>query len=485
MIESLKRKLVTRLRGIVIVPTRELVAQAREVAEVCAASTGVKIGTAVGNVSLSTEQGILVRKGQRFDPEAAKVMHQEGNKRIKFGYGCDDSLLENVTSMLPGHVPEYSSNVDLIICTPGRLVDHIRSTAGFSLNEVEWLIIDEADKLLDQSFQDWVEILLGALHPVRTNEGARGRERTIIQRKGKHERRRVQKVILSATMTRDLSKLASLKFEWPSLVAIAGEATTDIASSGIFPTLQKETPGQGYELPSSLTEVAVPVGDGSDKPLYLLRILQDILRPREKDQNSGSESDMDSDSSSGPSSSSSSNSVHSHIDKSVDDFMNVLVFTNNNENANRLRHLLSTLYLPFHDTIDTLTKSSATSDGKKTLNAFRSGRIRILIASDRASRGLDVTDLANVINYDMPRSVTSYIHRVGRTARAGRGGKAWTLFTRPEARWFWNSIAGGSEIRRGGRIVERIKVEAEQLNDDKKGRYQEALKRLQSAVQGT
>jgi ATP-dependent RNA helicase DDX51/DBP6 len=519
MIEAFKHKLVTSLRGLIIVPTRELVAQAREAAEACATGTGVKIGTAVGNISLGAEQAILVRKGQKYDPEAAKSMHDEAKKRIELGYAGDDSLLENVISMLPGHVPEYSSTVDILICTPGRLVDHIRSTPGFSLNNVEWLVIDEADKLLDQSFQDWVEVLLRALHPTLRNKELTARERIMLKVKGKQQWRRVQKVVLSATMTRDLSKLASLKFERPKLIVVAGE---DISSQDVEANepSQGDKSGQNFELPASLTEVAIPVGGGSEKPLYLLKLLQDVLsieaqgdpsysipKPN-SDTDISSESDTDSDSDSesdsrsdsdSESSNTSSSSVAKILDLSssavanVDNTItsgkseipkNVLVFTNDNENATRLRHLLSTLHPPFDDTMDTLTKSSATSDGRKTLNAFRSGRTRILIASDRASRGLDVADLAYVVNYDMPRNVTNYVHRVGRTARAGKEGKAWTLFTRPEARWFWNSVAGGSDIRRSGRKVERMKLELDQLNDDKRERYQDALEKLQSAVQG-
>jgi ATP-dependent RNA helicase DDX51/DBP6 len=543
MVEALKRKLVTRLRAIVVVPTRELVAQAREVAEICATGTGVKIGTAVGNITLTAEQEILVKKGQKFEPEAAKALHEDAKQQIELGYFGDDSLLDDVTSLLPGHVPEYSSNVDILICTPGRLVDHIRSTAGFSLTEVEWLVIDEADKLLDQSFQDWVEVLLRALHRPMFNEEPGPRERILAKLKGKPMWRRVQKVILSATMTRDLSKLASLKFERPRLVAVARDDAY-VEDLELDQSLQQETSGEGFELPTTLSEFAISVGDGSDKPLYLLKLLQDMLSVRSpeenihfttnpdsdsssdieatSDSNSSSSSDSDSDSGSGSDSDSDSNSDSDSDSESESESVsstsessspnkdesagsdikttsdvknptslakvqlhkNVLIFTNDNENATRLRHLLSSLHPSFDGTMETLTKSSATSDGRRTLNAFRSGRIQILIASDRASRGLDVADLAYVVNYDMPRNVTSYVHRVGRTARAGKEGKAWTLFTRSEARWFWSSIAGGSDIQRGGRSVERIKIEVDQLNDDKREKYQEALEKLQSAVQG-
>lgn len=81
----------------------------------------------------------------------------------------------------------------------------------------------------------------------------------------------------------------------------------------------------------------------------------------------------------------------------------------------------------------------------------------VMISTDKASRGLDLAGLTHVVNYGMPRSLESYIHRVGRTARAGRGGQAWTLFRDNEGRWFWNEIARARELMRGGN-VERVRV---------------------------
>ena len=128
---------------------------------------------------------------------------------------------------------------------------------------------------------------------------------------------------------------------------------------------------------------------------------------------------------------------------------------------------------------------STSSSSRKLLRAFSAGKLRILIASDRASRGLDLRHLAHIVNYDMATSVTSYVHRVGRTARAGRAGSAWTLFTDPEARWFWRDVAGAEAgpglIRRAGK-VQRIRVTEEKSDKDafeeKVRKYEDALGRL-------
>ncbi|KAE9979028.1 hypothetical protein EG327_007189 [Venturia inaequalis] len=514
LVEGLQKRLVKHLSGLIIVPTRELVTQAREVAKSCAVGTGVKFGTAVGNVALATEQAALIHKGQKYDPKAAEQMHDKAAERIRLGYDEDDTLLEDVVTLLPGHVPEYTSEVDVLICTPGRLVDHIRSTPGFTLEHVEWLIIDEVDQLLDQNFQDFVNVLHPALFHTKTYSQMTALEKVLMSVKGRFEHRFVQKVILSATMTRNLTQLASLKLHRPTLIALQSEIPDDLVD---------HTPSTGgFELPASLEETAIPVADGSDKPLYLVQLLRDelsIFPVSSGEADSDSSSDSDSDSSSDDSSHSSivdsdsdsdsesgsvtklnmnaSGEAVSNIDnipatKTTSDlarrkpaiYESVLIFTSSNDNASRLRHLLLTFFPQNASLIGTLTKSSATSTGQKVLNAFRTGKIKLLIASDRASRGLDVPDLATVINYDMPSSVTSYVHRVGRTARAGKGGKAWTLYTDSEARWFWKSVAQGTEIQRNGRVVRRMRIDTKKL-EDKREKYQKALAELQSAVQSS
>ncbi len=74
------------------------------------------------------------------------------------------------------------------------------------------------------------------------------------------------------------------------------------------------------------------------------------------------------------------------------------------------------------------------------LDGFKSGKYRILVATDVAARGLDVPDIAHVINYDMPQSAEDYVHRIGRTARAGKGGEALSIIT-PEDRGQWRMIS--------------------------------------------
>jgi ATP-dependent RNA helicase DDX51/DBP6 len=98
--------------------------------------------------------------------------------------------------------------------------------------------------------------------------------------------------------------------------------------------------------------------------------------------------------------------------------------------------------------------------------------------------------LAHVVSYDVPTSVTTYIHRVGRTARAGKEGKAWTLVGHREARWFWNEIgkpkvtgmSGEVRVGRGERKVKRVNLEVSR--EELRRCYEDALRVLGEEVRG-
>ncbi|KAL9087399.1 MAG: hypothetical protein Q9165_006696 [Trypethelium subeluteriae] len=527
MVEDLRSRPIRKLRGLVIVPTRELVSQVSKVAEQCIAGTHLKIGTAVGAVPLLNEQETLIERGRQFDPEGWKSLQDKAQRRLLYGdvdVREDVRMLEDAVRMLPDHVPVYSSAVDLLICTPGRLIDHIQSTTGFSLDDLEWLVIDEADRLLDESFQQWVDIIMATLETSRPS----ARDRLLAELWLPPEKRNIQKVVLSATMTRDISKLGSLRLRRPKMVIVEGVQTTSVSDDSA-----KIVGDRGNELPTTLRELAIPVGDGLEKPLYLLRLLEsdvfvaervneveNFQHQSEEDASSSPTNEADSLSELGPitpesPASAAETSVEafgkvmdklsvpagdvgfdilnkdSHVppsQKCTDEIhpgtaANVLIFTNSNENATRLSHLLGILHPPYAGLTGVLTKSSASSTSKAILGAFRRGKTSILIASDRASRGLDLPHLSHVVNYDMPRSVIAYIHRVGRTARAGRSGTAWTLFTSTEARWFWNAIARASGVIRQ-RPVERRRLDAVTISAKQKEEYEKALGELQRAVHG-
>ncbi|KAL1892696.1 ATP-dependent RNA helicase dbp6 [Ceratocystis pirilliformis] len=496
LVRDISAGVVTRLRALVVLPTRELVRQAAEAFEVCAgafdgANSGgkrVRVGVSVGNQSLKYEQSVLLERRER-------VAGLEDMETTSLDNGDDDGLRdeEEEEKRAAECAADYLWRVDVLICTPGRLVDHLRHTPGFDLAYLRWLVVDEADKLLAQSFQDWLGLLTERLAASAGVFSARDHPGCGISG--------VRKVVLSATLTRDLSLLAGLGLRHPRLVVLEG------GKGGDGEALQ-------HVLPEGLEERVVRLKDGAMKPLYLVEVLKRLAGERMKDEKkegkerknnatnsasssseseseSGSSSDLDSDSSSSSSSCSSSDS-DSNVSKtpkqrgSAKAFCStVLIFTKSNESALRLTRLLTLLSPSLAPIISTLTSSTVSSARRHILRSFSSRTIRILIASDLVARGVDVPRLDHVVNYDLPASLAGYVHRVGRTARAGRAGVAWTLLPDNESGWFWGRIAKAKDVGRS-RKVDRVRVGGEdgELPEADIARYEEALQELGRMARG-
>ena len=488
MFESLRDNPITKLRGLIVVPTRELVSQVKETFDLCSGESGMKTGTAVGSKTFKEEQAVLVEKSQRYDPEAYRAEQEKDidedeelmdwDFEKRFGPKDEFELLYN-------HVVEYNSKVDILICTPGRLVEHIQSTTGFTLDYVQWLVIDEADRLLDESFQQWIDVVLPGLEYLPPLDPIQQRFADAFHTL---RRREVQKIILSATMTKDISKLTALKLRRPRLVVLEGQSQ-DKPEDGNALTWAENT--ERIELPTTLEEFGVKVSNGKDKPLYLIQLLESkqggvsdkasVKRIKARESSDGKDTSSN-DSASQQSNSGSAGTVPNSMALSTTH--RTLIFTKTNEHATRLARLISLLRPSWAAEIATLTKSTTSSSGLKALRAFRKRKLSILIASDRASRGLDIPHLDHVISYDMPSNLTSYIHRVGRTARAGKAGRATTLIADNEARWFWNDIARSEKVGRGeGRKVARIDRKLK-VGEEERKLYQEALEKLGEETQG-
>lgn len=529
LVTSLTPRPASRLRGLIVVPTRELVKQAREACELCASGSRLHIGSAVGNVAIKDEQKLLMRVDQVYNPATVAQRQNlglQGNDWMDFS--LEDCVSEAMDSngSLPGYIQRAEPNVDILICTPGRLVDHIRYTKGFTLKHLEWLVIDEADRLLNESFQEWVDVVMGSLNS-REAPDTYGPGGQLLSELGLSiDTHPPRKVILSATMTRDITKLNSLRLDNPKMVIIGAETTTETED------LSAAHPDAHFTLPPTLQEHIVAVDDASQKPLYLIRLLLSHIKigggdgkrtqatatkvsdsestssddtssdessdddttdddtsssgsDSDSDTDSEASSDFDSDSSSDSSSEESSDSEDEPSDmvpESGPQRTTVLIFTKSSEAASRLSRLISLLHPPLANRVGTIVKSNKSSASRKTLAAYRRGRISIIVATDRASRGLDLQSLTHVINYDIPTSVTTYVHRVGRTARAGRGGSAWSLVAHREGRWFSNEIAASVD----GRItrtssIDKVRVKLDSLKP-LQSKYAAALDELEKEV---
>ena len=125
----------------------------------------------------------------------------------------------------------------------------------------------------------------------------------------------------------------------------------------------------------------------------------------------------------------------------------VLIFTRTKHRTDRLSRFLAS----YGYNVTLIHGDRSLSQRKEAIEGFRKGRFRILVATDIASRGLDIDGIAHVINYDLPQVPEDYIHRVGRTARNGKSGQALALLT-PEDKKMWFAIQRVSNAGPGARV---------------------------------
>jgi ATP-dependent RNA helicase RhlE len=243
------------------------------------------------------------------------------------------------TAVIFGGVPQQrqvralSQGVDILIATPGRLLD-LHNQRQLKLDAVEILVLDEADRMLDMGF----------VHDVRKIVALCGTKR--------------QSLLLSATMPPSIAKLAMEILKSPIRVEVTPEtvAVDRIRQSVYFVAAQA-------------------------KRTHLAGLL---------------------------------------ADKSMD---RVLVFTRTKRGADRLcRHLSQAGFVTA-----AIHGNKAQNARSRALDGFRKGDTRILVATDIAARGIDIAGVTHVVNFELPNEPESYIHRIGRTARAGTDGSAISL----------------------------------------------------------
>ena len=234
------------------------------------------------------------------------------------------------------------SGTDVLVATPGRLLDLIESKAVY-LSEVETLVLDEADKILNLGFQEEVNRIM-ALLPARR-----------------------QNLLFSATLSGDVDSLIARLLTDPLKITIREEAS----------------------VPDLIKQVAYQVAPEKKGPL-----LRFIIRQGDMQQ--------------------------------------VLVFVSSKRTADNVAGKLQ------KHGIEAAAFHGDKSQGGRTeaLKLFKAGKLRVLVATDLASRGIDIKFLPYVINYELPRSPKDYVHRIGRTGRAEASGEAISLITPEEAHHF-------------------------------------------------
>jgi ATP-dependent RNA helicase RhlE len=225
------------------------------------------------------------------------------------------------------------SGVDVLVATPGRLLDLVK-TAAVRLDSVECLVLDEADRMLDMGFIYDIRKIVARL-PIRR-----------------------QTLMFSATMPRAIAELAAQMLRDPIKVAVAPRGAT-----------------------ADRVEQRIIRVDRPAKPAILIDLLQ-----RET------------------------------IDR-------CLIFTRTKHGADKVARKLRHAGIA----ADAIHGNKSQGQRERALAAFRRGEVRTLVATDIAARGIDVDGISHVVNYDMPNVPETYVHRIGRTARAGAEGIAISL----------------------------------------------------------
>ena len=397
IVEVLRTRQIVRLRALIVLPTRDLVSQVRSTLELVAKGSGLRIGTATGQHSFAHEQSQLVWSLSVDDD-------YEGQNALK------------------------ESKVDVLIATPGRLIDHLDSTPGFTLAHLRFLVIDEADRLLNQSFQEWLRRVLAATEGKGTDSvpqwkgeaaaqaphellsgnasGLGGAAWSTLQEEAVPS---VQKLLFSATLTSDPAKIAALGLRNPHYITVQDSHSSGDEEDGRSNGSQQH---ERFSLPHSLHEHML-ITTSADKPFHLLYLLH---RPDDVEQNS------------------------SRIRKA-------LCFTKSVDSAARLVKLIEIFEQVRSESgliqrgskplvVTNYSSELKPSERQRILTQFGQVEIDLLVCSDLISRGIDLPTVEHVVSYDAPIDPAKYVHRVGRTARAGKHGDAWTLVEEQEARHF-------------------------------------------------
>ncbi|KAH0286295.1 DEAD-domain-containing protein [Aureobasidium namibiae CBS 147.97] len=287
-------KKVATTRVAILMPTRELALQCYNVAVKLASFTDITFGQAIGGMSSREQEAALKQRP------------------------------------------------DVVIATPGRFIDFMRNSSAFQVDTIEILVLDEADRMLEDGFADELNEILTTIPKSR------------------------QTMLFSATMTSSIDNLIRVGLNRPVRLMVDSKRQT---VAGLTQEFVRLRPGR------------------EDKRIgYLLHLVHESFSTK------------------------------------------TIIFFRQKKEAHRVRVIFGLLGLKAAELHGNMSQEQRIN----AIEAFRSGTAHFLLATDVASRGLDIKNVDAVINYEAPQTQEIYLHRVGRTARAGRQGKSCTLAAEPD-----------------------------------------------------
>jgi ATP-dependent RNA helicase RhlE len=292
MVENPKEVLNSNARVLILTPTRELAAQVADNVTSYAKYLNFSVLTIYGGVKLDTQA-----------------------QKLKRG-------------------------ADVIVATPGRLLEHL-TACNLSLSNVDFLVLDEADRMLDMGFNADIQKILQAVNKRRQN------------------------LLFSATFSSSVKQLANEMLAKPQVISVDKQNTTA----------------------ATVSQVVYPVEQRRKREL-----LSELIGKK--------------------------------------NWHRVLVFTATRDDADTLVKELNLDGIPS----EVVHGEKAQGSRRRALREFVEGKVRVLVATEVAARGLDIQDLEYVVNYDLPFLAEDYVHRIGRTGRAGKSGVAISFVSREEER---------------------------------------------------
>jgi ATP-dependent RNA helicase RhlE len=236
-------------------------------------------------------------------------------------------------------VTALRGGVDVIVATPGRLIDHLEKQ-NVVFDEIEVLVLDEADRMLDMGFAPQINKIVAAIHPYR------------------------QTLLFSATMPPEVEALARKYLRKPVVVQV----------------------GRRSQAATTVRHYVYPV-------------------PKQK-----------------------KTELLTHLLKEMETDDSILVFTRTKSGADRVVRDIEDAGFQ----ADALHADKSQPQREAALARFKEGKVRVLVATDIAQRGLDISGITHVVNYDVPQQAEDYVHRIGRTGRAAKEGDAFTFMCADE-----------------------------------------------------
>ena len=274
----------------------------------------------------------------------ARELAQQVNdscKKYAKGTGFRSAVIYGGVGIGP-QVDQIKKGIDLLVATPGRLLD-LHKKRAVDLRSIEFLVFDEADRMLDMGFKDEI--------------------RAVISKLPKREKQPRQTLLFSATLSDNIYKF-----------------------------------GKNLLLKSELIEV--------DQRNDTAEHVEQVIYNCDPERKAG---------------------IVSHLIKRSD-WSQVMIFSRTKQGADQLAAKLTESDIPS----ESLHADRSQTAREQALEAFKNGEVRVLVATDLAARGIDISQLACVINFEMPYKAEDYVHRIGRTGRAGHKGKAISLLIEEE-----------------------------------------------------